>query len=850
MTVSTELSHEEYVGNGVTTDFDFRFRIFESKHLIVVVADSDGNETTLKNGTDYTIVGAGSYHGGKVVLNKPLAQDWKILLERDLPVVQETDLRNQGKFFAEVHEDAFDYLTMLIQKALGTFSLSLRKPTYLSNYYDAKGNRIANLAPPKFGSDSANKDYVDNSIKNIDGKTLRVKDKPIPALPSAEQRRNKQLGFDNEGYPQLLDPAETGSLGYVLVDSFEKGAEITTRYQALHWESNGEYYRWDGDLPKYVPLNSSPENTGEIGLGRWVSVGDVTLRNDIKSICYILNSVDGEFIPNIYNYILLKGRYLYYRINSSEVKFIDGVEVIRTMDGSTWTLDNSISKIFASDFCENTSESLNYVYSIATKFKAEFYIDKNFENLLPVKTGFIDNGSGAHLSILTILSNSCIRFINNAFISLSPKFNRKNSNIIYIREISNFEIHDPHIVGDRLTNNAGGEWGYGITIYECKNGVIYNPICENMHGDGIYIGKSWGNPENTVPENIRIIKPICKKIRRNGISLTSGVKINIIEPDISDVGDSDGIDGALPKSGIDIEPEGKIGYSIPFLEDCIIHSPMITNCYDGIHGWINRDNINVYVDITGTTRLDKISNIGISIYYQSSFCKGIVNFDKILFVNNPRRGVEFSWSSIGELHLNISELVTLDKKSKLGIYHNVISSPKYKQLGNVYIGLNPYVDKGISYVDDVIIDGIDVEYYIINLNKINKVHFYNSGSNYSKMSGSVDCMLDYLAKDNIDTKRLPDEIIFNISSSSSEKELELNSKNDFRKIKYSFSTNSIKGKGMTISGVKILKNGIIYTKCKSKNPGDFIILKNNENIAPFYGYSECVNIFGDWEFLE
>ncbi|WP_404764680.1 tail fiber/spike domain-containing protein [Proteus terrae] len=272
MTVSTELSHEEYVGNGVTTDFDFRFRIFESKHLIVVVADSEGNETTLKNGTDYTIVGAGSYHGGKVVLNKPLAQGWKILLERDLPVVQETDLRNQGKFFAEVHEDAFDYLTMLIQKALGTFSLSLRKPTYLSNYYDAKGNRIANLAPPKLGTDSANKDYVDNSIKYIDSKTLRVKDKAIPALPSAEQRRNKQLGFDNEGYPQLLDPAETGSLGYVLVDSFEKGAEITTRYQALHWESNGGYYRWDGELPKYVPLNSNPENTGGVGAGKWMLI--------------------------------------------------------------------------------------------------------------------------------------------------------------------------------------------------------------------------------------------------------------------------------------------------------------------------------------------------------------------------------------------------------------------------------------------------------------------------------------------------------------------------------------------------------------------------------------------------
>ncbi|MEX9584508.1 hypothetical protein [Proteus vulgaris] len=298
MTVSTELSHEEYVGNGVTTDFDFRFRIFESRHLIVVVADEDGNETTLKNGTDYTIVGAGSYHGGKVVLNKPLARGWTILLERDLPVVQETDLRNQGKFFAEVHEDALDYLTMLIQKALGNFSLSLRKPTYLSNYYDAKGNRIANLAPPKVGTDAANKDYIDNSIKDIDSKTLRVKDKAIPALPSAEQRRNKQLGFDNEGYPQLLDPAETGSLGYVLVDSFEKGAEITTRYQALHWENNGEYYRWDGALPKIVPVDSTPESSGGIGVNAWMSIGDASLRSEINVVVRRFKSL-GDIISNL-----------------------------------------------------------------------------------------------------------------------------------------------------------------------------------------------------------------------------------------------------------------------------------------------------------------------------------------------------------------------------------------------------------------------------------------------------------------------------------------------------------------------------------------------------------------------
>lgn len=217
MTVSTELSHEEYVGNGVTTDFDFRFRIFESRHLIVVVADNDGNETTLKNGTDYFIVGVGSYFGGKVVLSKPLAKDWKILLERDLPVVQETDLRNQGKFFAEVHEDAFDYLTMLIQKALGFLSLCLRKPSYLSKYYDAKNNRIENLGDPKKEGDATNKKYVDAIVSDSYGKTLRVRDKIINTIPDTKQRSNKILAFDDNGQPITILP-EKGTASDVLLE--------------------------------------------------------------------------------------------------------------------------------------------------------------------------------------------------------------------------------------------------------------------------------------------------------------------------------------------------------------------------------------------------------------------------------------------------------------------------------------------------------------------------------------------------------------------------------------------------------------------------------------------------------
>ena len=287
MTVSTELSHEEYTGNGVTTDFDFRFRIFEAKHLVVSVADPDGTERILKNGTDYTLRGVGSYRGGKVILKMPLATGWKIGIARDLPAVQETDLRNQGKFFAEVHEDAFDYLTMLIQKSLGYLSLCLRKPSFISDHYDAKGNKISNLGKPVKDGDAVDFGTMKEHINTKDKRSLRVADKDIPALPNAVNRANKLLSFDNNGDPVVIVP-ESGSAADVLAElgkpggaeliaggaltrfkkrgSFKIGGVVNNANDALIYSDSLYYINISGEYPVTVPENSSPNED-------WVCVG-------------------------------------------------------------------------------------------------------------------------------------------------------------------------------------------------------------------------------------------------------------------------------------------------------------------------------------------------------------------------------------------------------------------------------------------------------------------------------------------------------------------------------------------------------------------------------------------------
>lgn len=72
--------------------------------------------------------------------------------------------------------------------------------------------------------------------------------------------------------------------GYITKKSFEIGATLDTPNTVLQWESNGEFYRWDGDWsqPKVVTPGSTPDSTGGIGQGKWVGVGDASLRSDLN----------------------------------------------------------------------------------------------------------------------------------------------------------------------------------------------------------------------------------------------------------------------------------------------------------------------------------------------------------------------------------------------------------------------------------------------------------------------------------------------------------------------------------------------------------------------------------------
>lgn len=216
MTVSTVVDHNDYVGNGVTTSFPYTFRIFKKTDLVVTVIDLNENLTVLVLDTDYTVTNAGGYAGGNVILPAALAAGWQISIARELEATQETDLRNQGKFFAEVHEDAFDKLTMLIQQTYSSFRLALRKPSIIANWYDALNNYIRNVRDPRDPQDAATKNYVDTLASGNLSRTLRVPE-PVPQLPDAATRANKIVAFDSVGNPFVTMPP-SGSASDVLIE--------------------------------------------------------------------------------------------------------------------------------------------------------------------------------------------------------------------------------------------------------------------------------------------------------------------------------------------------------------------------------------------------------------------------------------------------------------------------------------------------------------------------------------------------------------------------------------------------------------------------------------------------------
>lgn len=128
MTILTEVRSVLLQGNGVATRFPFAFRVFDEAHVVVTRTAVDGTEAVLSP-SQYSVEISAS--GGTVtypLAGDPLIVGESLLIERVVPLVQQTDLTNQGPFFAEAHENVFDYLTMITQQHASLLDRTIRVP--------------------------------------------------------------------------------------------------------------------------------------------------------------------------------------------------------------------------------------------------------------------------------------------------------------------------------------------------------------------------------------------------------------------------------------------------------------------------------------------------------------------------------------------------------------------------------------------------------------------------------------------------------------------------------------------------------------------------------------------------
>lgn len=127
MTLTTTSARNEYTGAGSVGPYAYTFRIFAATDLLVVTRNiSSGAETTLAYVTDYSVTGVGEGAGGTITLTNALESGNTMAITRVVPVVQDTDLRNQGTFYPQTYENALDYLTAIDQQQQDAIDRSLK----------------------------------------------------------------------------------------------------------------------------------------------------------------------------------------------------------------------------------------------------------------------------------------------------------------------------------------------------------------------------------------------------------------------------------------------------------------------------------------------------------------------------------------------------------------------------------------------------------------------------------------------------------------------------------------------------------------------------------------------------
>ena len=262
MTVQTNTNVASFNGNGVTQIFPIAFKFNNDTDLIVMLADdATGSSSLLTLNSDYTVSGEGDEEGGLINVVVAPAVGKRLFVSRVVDILQMTDLRNQGKFFAEVHEDAFDLLTMIAQQHKSDIARSLR-------------------------------------VAETDPEPARI--------PPAVQRAGKLLAFDSAGNPTTALPVADSSTelrqeivsGSLLTASMVSGVSRNIADVATLRATAG---RFDGEAINLLAYGAGYSNGGGGGLLYWDAASTVA---DDGGITFAVSGVlTGRWVRRVERFV-------------------------------------------------------------------------------------------------------------------------------------------------------------------------------------------------------------------------------------------------------------------------------------------------------------------------------------------------------------------------------------------------------------------------------------------------------------------------------------------------------------------------------------------------------------------
>lgn len=117
MSVTETYEPELIETDGVETDFDFDFSVFDDTDLVVALVDPTTLVATTQTlGVDYSVTLNTSTVGGTVVFGSAPADNLYVSIRRDIPTTQGTDIPSGGLFRESQIENALDKAILLIQQ--------------------------------------------------------------------------------------------------------------------------------------------------------------------------------------------------------------------------------------------------------------------------------------------------------------------------------------------------------------------------------------------------------------------------------------------------------------------------------------------------------------------------------------------------------------------------------------------------------------------------------------------------------------------------------------------------------------------------------------------------------------